>query len=133
MPGKGRVRASPAQPRQLASARPFAPRTRHTCCPLIPLGFLVRSGDLWHRSVAQLQTLVPDFRTAACSRSMPGPCGLYTVNVNPRPCLWPKMAAASFSAAPAVSSALATFLRSEWKSARAVDPGPLLPAREPLA
>src|SRR4051794_20480383 len=27
MPGTGRVRASPAQPRQLTSARPFAPRT----------------------------------------------------------------------------------------------------------
>src|SRR5690348_7872412 len=27
MPGKGRVRASPAQPRQLTSARPFVPRT----------------------------------------------------------------------------------------------------------
>jgi hypothetical protein len=34
MPGKGRVRASPAQPRQLTSARPFAPRTKAHRKPL---------------------------------------------------------------------------------------------------
>src|SRR4051812_25638393 len=61
MPGKGRVRASPAQPRQLTSARPFAPRTLSTTIDVADDGQFGRAyhgctGDLLHRQI------IPEFR-----------------------------------------------------------------------
>src|SRR5690349_11927581 len=42
MAGTGRVRAGPAQPRQLTSARPFAPRTARSVKPLFCNDFLLQ-------------------------------------------------------------------------------------------